>query len=473
MDFIISGVFMNIYTFSFFKNLKNIATVALLTGFALPAFAMQAEGDERYSSLINGLTHVYNYHLGNNVRQLMRISPEQKQQIIEKSVSFVLDETCLNADTACLTRAWEMVTKRAWEEEKLIQDQITKIYNYHFGRGVKQLIPLNPEQKQHIIEKASSLCINEIYPVPDTEPLKCAWEMVTKRAWSNRIAVDQLFLNNFLQQARKRTTDPEMNEEQFTICDLGYQGRARSEQYGDPFYPGNTYNMLNLPAAPILHPYDPSANFGHVAPAFTLNIKLQDYIVEFMPEIIHANLRGIAPDNIDTFVVFQDMPWRGAPLQFKPHYWLEPNAPTVSADHYGGGSTKEAHSYTIYAGVFSIQHPNVHIQRQPEASLLKESISIHNVGPGTPLRSSGNVLSIMNLDPNISQVLYSVVRSVDKNTGIEHAARVKHILLNRADERTFELILQANHNLADLKRGVNFTKINGGGFADLDLDEVF
>lgn len=281
----------------------------------------------------------------------------------------------------------------------------------------------------------------------------------------------------------------------YDYCDIGYgQGRARTDQY----------QGLALPTAPVLHPYHPAQPLvakGFEAPAFAMNIKLPGLLPDFGPAVLHGHLAGMRPENIDTFIIFQDTPWyddvrqgpeddalradepelKGyahRPLQLKPQYWLEPNAPNTSPTLYN----HTEHTYIVRTGVFSKQYPNVQIRGQQSGGLFEErEISVHNAGPGTALISSGSVLSIDNLNLNRSQVLYSLTKHVDKVTGVERrAAVVKHVLLNQADQQGFEtlvtgdnVILSPCYTLRDLKNRMVNMKKHHGQFQDLDIDEIF
>lgn len=267
-------------------------------------------------------------------------------------------------------------------------------------------------------------------------------------------------------------------EEEYLAYDLGYQGgSARTQQYEE----------LHLPAAPVFHPYRPTGEMvgnvenqrGYLAPAFTLNVKSPRYSTDFGPPALHRNVT-VQPENVDTFLEFQDMPWiQGLrDLLFRPQSWLDAKAQNSHPVAY-------SKTFKVDTGVYSnrpngprIRHavePKGRIlnPEQPEGGLVASVVTTHNtvvkkVVVDQQVISSPNSLPVRDLDLNRSHVLYSLTIHGNK------AAIGRHVLLNPHDQQEFKRIQKTQpRHLTELKARMQAAKAAGRGFADLDPDEVF
>lgn len=261
--------------------------------------------------------------------------------------------------------------------------------------------------------------------------------------------------SNFIKEDRSRheinTQTNEYSQVKFEICDLGYQGLSRTSQYD-----------LNLPTAPVFHPYnptDPNIEWGYTAPAFTLNLKFPCYLTHFAPAALHKHLQGMNPADIDTFLIVQDMPWKNVLLLLRPQSWLNPHAPFSFVGSYWK-------QFTIQTGLFSRNPNGPRITNQQKDALFQTSgIVTHNSSPNNNLIvSSGNILDIENIDINATQVVFSLTKHDSK------AALVKHILLNLKDQKTFEKILGTSSNLQQLQENL---QIESKNFSIHDLPNQF
>ncbi|OJW53311.1 MAG: hypothetical protein BGO67_00995 [Alphaproteobacteria bacterium 41-28] len=216
-------------------------------------------------------------------------------------------------------------------------------------------------------------------------------------------------------------------------------------------YPAGTsgttdqYRHIGLPKTTVLFPYnleDLANERGYVSPSFPINIKAK-YTRNFAPHALHLNLGDVDDDNIEAFIVAQTLPWLGtSPVQVKPHSWLDPNAPNEAVNY-------DRH-FTVKIGIFS-DNDGPLIEGQQRGRLIEENrISTHSAGAAPNPRqvvSSGNVLSIVNLDLNqynaTSHVIFSLTKYRDPATGILKAAAVKHVLLTEDDAKIIEQLLDA------------------------------
>ncbi|MBA3813328.1 MAG: hypothetical protein H0X26_02365 [Alphaproteobacteria bacterium] len=149
--------------------------------------------DER--EIQNLINHVYNYHLRNEVEQLVNLSGEQVRQVLEKATSLVHKGMYQQPDTLPLIHAWEAVTGKGWTHGISTQSLLANVYNYHVGKEVKQLVNLSVEQVKQVLEKATSLVHKGMYEQPNTLPLIHACEAVTGKGWTHEISTQGLLAN--------------------------------------------------------------------------------------------------------------------------------------------------------------------------------------------------------------------------------------------------------------------------------------
>lgn len=230
------------------------------------------------------------------------------------------------------------------------------------------------------------------------------------------------------------------SEGKFNTCDLGFSNQTRTKQY----------TVLNLPAAPVLHPYNPidfDAMEEYFLPAYTLNVKLPKLNNSLLPEALQSVLlKELKAGNIkevEAYVEVQDMPWRAGkngevPLLFRPLYWCFPNEPNEKKEAYNN-------SFAVRVGTFSKMPNSPKIIGQKDTKLVMQELSIHNGGPNTPIVSSGNSLPVNGIIKTQSHAFYSL--TIHQN----RAAVTKHIILNNTDESEFEKILAQSTTLQDLK----------------------
>jgi len=272
--------------------------------------------------------------------------------------------------------------------------------------------------------------------------------------------------------------------ENYPAYDLGYQGRrARTDQYAE----------LHLPTTTVFHPYNPTGEQvngvdnerGYQQLACLMNVKLPGYDPRNVPPALHANLAGIAPENIDAFLVVQDMPWiQGLrDLLLRPQYGLDPGALDNNPVPYGK-------QFNIEAGVFSNipNGPRINALRdnlgnlihpeQPADGLVQTVVSTHNsvdqhgVLVDPKVISSGANLPVR-LDLDRSQILYSLTKKIGNGGVVEQVHVVTHVLLNQNDQLVLQGILQAApiRHLQDIEDGIRAARV-GGHFADLNLEEL-
>lgn len=302
----------------------------------------------------------------------------------------------------------------------------------------------------------------------------------------------------------------------YKTVDIGYSDRSRTDQYG-----------LGIPTAPVFHPYHMDENkTEYGSPAFTLNIKLPQYFPDFVPPALHRHLAGINEQEIDTFIIVQDMPWENTKLLFRPQYYLDPHAPVEDSGVY-------SKSFLTQVGLFS-RNPSGPIllklkrpgqpedQIQPENELITEHLSVHNskalisnelftryknggiiTAAEQPRLNNlilldrarnGEVLSgeearkvkdlgwnaefpnIFGNPMNISSGNTPVVVGLDLHESNvlfsltkcgDRTAVVKHILLNPEDEAVFEEVLFNSRNLLELQENLekpeNSSKLSPSG----------
>lgn len=226
----------------------------------------------------------------------------------------------------------------------------------------------------------------------------------------------------------------------YQIADLGYQGRARTAQYA-----------LNLPAAPVFHPYhptQPAQERGFKSPVFPLNIKLPGYHPELFPEALNRHLNGVNLSTVEAYLVGQDGPWN-VNVSLKPQSWLDKDAPHLSPVPYN-------RRFIVDAGVFSNRINGPHLRGQPGGGLIENvPLSTHNtvqhgVVTEPTVVSSGDTLHVEGLNLDESQILYSLVKR--KDVGDPVISTTVHIMLNAADQAVFNDILTGSRTLNEFGR---------------------
>ncbi len=117
------------------------------------------------------------------------------------------------------------------------------------------------------------------------------------------------------------------------MIDIGYDGPGRTAQY-EPY---------NFPKAPMLHTYNPYKGAvdgeehmwqgDHHVPYVSVNLKAPtDLFRDRLPPAIKDSVSGISSDKLDIFWIVQDNPWtNSARVLFRPHYWVDPDAPFQGA----------------------------------------------------------------------------------------------------------------------------------------------
>jgi len=250
----------------------------------------------------------------------------------------------------------------------------------------------------------------------------------------------------------------------YPTCDIGHGvgEKARSD----------IYQALNVPTAPVFHPYHPTDGLGMAQnqfsePAFTLNVKLPGYDPDLLQPAMRALVGDIEPGDIEMGLNVQHIECFNtpAPLQFKPQYGIEKDAPNASAAAYD-------HRFRVKVGLFPLGNSQARLQNQPVNGLIEENLAIHNALPNQVNVLSGDVLNV-NLDRARSHVVESYTEWMDPQTGRKKAFICKHLLLNNQDQDQFEHILDNSQNLHQVDQNIRLGKGNGWGFADIDPDDLF
>ncbi|MBT4963843.1 MAG: ankyrin repeat domain-containing protein [Francisellaceae bacterium] len=104
----------------------------------------------------------------------------------------------------------------------------------------------------------------------------------------------------------------------------------------------NAYIALGTPKLPVIHPYNPTgtteANQREDTagmPHYLVAANLGSYIPANLPSALSRLLdaEGVSADNVDVCFLIQNQPWKDEELLFRPHSWLDPDAP-VSQEGY-------------------------------------------------------------------------------------------------------------------------------------------
>jgi hypothetical protein len=319
--------------------------------------------------------------------------------------------------------------------------------------------------KKKVTKKSNSQTKKKTPPKKATTPSK------NKKTEPNEIELPRAQLKEFAtflktpfqKQVKQRHSMVTFNACNFAIADLGYTGqKARTDQY-QVVHPMLGDMTLNLPTAPVFHPYDPNNNTDvYTKPSYSLNVKAPKFYNWLAPTAVTTHLKrfGILESNVDFFIEVQDMPWDGVPLLLRPQYWLSPNEPTQRPEYY-------SKSFDVYTGVFHVMGGNnILLDSQTAGQLIRENrISVHNtarvvadnavlnadgsiVVADRSLISSSNTLAVQNLNCDVSSVLYSL--TIHQN----RAAVVKHVMLNQRDHDVFQEILTASANMYDVRDGM-------------------
>ncbi|GEM_PF-6651366 len=98
----------------------------------------------------------------------------------------------------------------------------------------------------------------------------------------------------------------------------------------------NQYGALNLGKVPYFHAYNP-IEFGEYTGLLNSTLRLRlstNSMRPLLPRSIQNMVSGISDDNLDIFVVSQDLPWKpGVDILYRPQYWLDPEAPFAAPDY--------------------------------------------------------------------------------------------------------------------------------------------
>lgn len=196
------------------------------------------------------------------------------------------------------------------------------------------------------------------------------------------------------------------------------------------------YDTLNLPQAPVFHAYNPDGvsggrdgnRAGHFITECLLNLKLPTAnYYDVLPDAIKNQLQlwNLAPAALDILVVSQDYQYDGVTpadgvYLYRPHYWTDPDAPTVG-NHHG--------NHALTAGVY-LADPGVTFSGRQPGVVFNFNITTH--GPG-PILASPHSEPMGGFDVNTSTGLWSLVH--EPATG--RAAATLHQLYNDADQTAF------------------------------------
>ena len=214
-------------------------------------------------------------------------------------------------------------------------------------------------------------------------------------------------------------------------CKVDFPGPRRTAQY----------DGLYLPMAPVFHPYHPmdltddSLRPGKVASQMNVNLKLPEAFHPVLPDSLKAKLAelALAPGQVDILVVSQDQPW-AAPMLFRPHYWLVPEAPSHQADY---NVTRE-----VQAGIFE-GGADVHFVGHTPGEWVSGSVSVHSAEEHLVVSSPDN-LAVAGLNPFHSRAFWTLTQCGPR------AAATLHLMFDDADQATLEGLMLRAGNLKQL-----------------------
>jgi hypothetical protein len=193
------------------------------------------------------------------------------------------------------------------------------------------------------------------------------------------------------------------------------------------------YQGLQLPKAPVFHPYHPVENMrdGRVI-RVTLNLKLPASFLPALPENIRSYLAAESIAAPDLFVVSQDLPWAaGTVLCFRPGGWTDPDAPLLPP-------YERLHNCRVR--LFGAE-PGIHIVGRQEADgSVRGQVHMHPQ-EGAIVASPDN-FHLAGVDLQRSTSFWSVIRCEDGR-----AAVTLHLLLDDPDAERLETSARDAHDL--------------------------
>ncbi len=233
-----------------------------------------------------------------------------------------------------------------------------------------------------------------------------------------------------------------VRSDDFAGAMLDFPGIARTAQYG-----------INLPTAPVLHPYNPGDGPGlrpdHFVVKYTLSLRLPTAFYPALPRPVQEALAGLGLDRsqVDLLVASQDYAYTGAlgaggapdpdsSYLFRPHYWTDPEAPET-------GAYNTAHA--MRGGFFETE-PGLTVDNHPAGELFDFNISVHPAA-GSAIVSSGPTEPVRGLDINRTTAFWSVAKTGDR------AAATLHLLFADGDQAHLETLAETAPTLGDLMNG--------------------
>jgi hypothetical protein len=234
----------------------------------------------------------------------------------------------------------------------------------------------------------------------------------------------------------------------FTVHNrLDFPERRRTLQYRD----------MELPKAPVLHPYhaDQGLDPGILFPAFTLNLQFPSTFYEALPQPVKARVAawGIPPGQVDIICVSEQNAWvPGTTLLFRPHYWTDPDAPWFG--NYSTGRYVHGEIFLARAGIrFRRVAAAPGAVEIPAGPTFQDNISVHpaSIGPVAPLIvSSGDTQAMEGFPAGRSVSFWSLTQV---NGG--RAVATLHLLVNAADRAILDVIAHHATNLNQLVDQMN------------------
>ena len=201
---------------------------------------------------------------------------------------------------------------------------------------------------------------------------------------------------------------------------------------------GSEIYKFGAPKVPLFHPYNVTGDdLGGVSSDmrevdllpnpfyFPVFMKLPSEMVENFqrqfPNIIPENS---TLDKIDYMISVQNMPWiQGRPVLYRPHYYLEPNAPYLAGYE---------HNLMIQANLYFLSGNPVSFSKNEMCS------ATHPAGPITVLSGdAGSSIVLNGVDNQNSSMLLTALQGDDRY------AVTLHILLNDLDCENLRQISQA------------------------------
>lgn len=297
-------------------------------------------------------------------------------------------------------------------------------------------VTIDPNQVEHTQDGLR-------FRVPDGANLASPITIVTPAGTATSAAAFQLVPSRFTSLAK----DVFVREGDFFVGPkLDSPQNWRTAQYG-----------IDLPKAPVLHPYNAGhlegMRPGHEYGRYTLSLKLDTAFYPALPQGILAALaaRSIERSQVDILVASEDYTYTGAfnadgslnqesTYLFRPHYWTDPDAPQF-------GLYTAVHN-EIYAGFFETEG-NLTVSNHPAGEIFQFRISVHPQNPSapSPVISSNPDEPVAGLNVNQTTAFWSLTILGTR------AAATLHLMFADGDQAELEAQIPTMGTLGALMNG--------------------